>query len=89
MMIMKKHHEEIRDRARLHFKHLEAFKEFCAGRGWKEEPVKGDFERLRMRHPERLEPLFLHARDSATQHFTTYNEASRMCRAFFATRKRA
>jgi hypothetical protein len=79
----------MRSRCHLHFNQLDAFKSFLLGRGWVEEPTKGPYEKLRMRHKREREPLILHARDSATQHFTTWGLSERMANVFIRSRREA
>lgn len=74
-------------RCKLHFNQLEAFKAFLIGRGWVEEPTKGPHEKLRMRHKRERDPLILHARDSATEHFTTWGLSERQAQAFLNSKK--
>lgn len=71
-----------RSRCKLHFNKLDEFKAFLISRGWVEEPSKGVHERLRMRHKRERDPLILHATDTATEHFTTWDLSEKMANAF-------
>jgi len=61
---------------------------FCEGRGWTVEPAKGGYEALRMRHPDRKDPLIVHDRDGANEHYTTWGESARMVSAMLRARKK-
>ena len=56
------------DRSTLHFKHLEAFEEYLQSKGWVIEPLKGYYEVLRARHPERKRPLIVYRKGYAKEH---------------------
>lgn len=76
-----------RSRNRLHVNKLNAFVQFCKAHGWEVEPTKGDFEALRMRHPNKSQPLIVHARLSTDNgnplvHYTTWGESERMLENF-------
>ena len=49
-------------RGRLHLNNVKQFAEFLSAKGWIEEAIKGEYEILRMRHPDEREPLILYAR---------------------------
>lgn len=50
------------ERGLLHLNSLAAFAEFLSKRGWTSEPIRGEYEVLRMRNPDHREPLILYAR---------------------------
>ncbi|WP_067753019.1 hypothetical protein [Orrella dioscoreae] len=76
----------MRSRCTLHKTRLAAFQTFCEGRGWTAEPTKGDYEVLRMRHPDRRFPLIVHDRHDAPEHYTTWGESARMLGPFLRAR---
>lgn len=78
-----------RSRCHLHFKHLDEFRDFCVSQGWVNEGPKGDYEALRMRHPNHKDLLIVHQKNSASQHFTTWGLSERMSRAFFRSQRGA
>ena len=49
-------------RGRLHLNNVKQFAAFLSAKGWVDEPIKGEYEILRMRHPDVSEPLILYAR---------------------------
>lgn len=72
-----------RSRNRLHVTKLQDFTEFCSARGWAQQPIKGGYEVLRMRHPEHKDPLLVYRRDAVhLVHYTCHGEADRMLNAF-------
>lgn len=77
----------MRDRALLHFGHLNAFKKFCEALGWKQEKVKGEFEVLRMRHPDQSEPMIVHARTRAAEHATVWGHSATLAAQYTAQPK--
>jgi len=54
--------EETVVRGKLHLNNVKQFAEFLTGKGWVEEVTRGEYEILRMRHPDEREPLILYAR---------------------------
>jgi hypothetical protein len=76
-----------RSRSQLHFNTLEEFKAWLIARGWEEQPTKGFYEVLRMRHKKEKEPLILHRKDSATQHFTSWGLSDKMVNSFLRSRR--
>lgn len=66
----------MRSRCTLHKTKLAEFQKFCEVRGWHSETPKGPYEALRMRHAGRRDPLIVHDRDGATEHYTTWGESS-------------
>jgi hypothetical protein len=77
----------MRSRCHLHFNQLEAFREFLVSRGWVEEQAKGQYEKLRMRHKREKDPLILHVREGAKEHFTTWGLSEKMASAFLHRRQ--
>ncbi len=77
----------MRSRQRLHLKHLSEFTKFCEGLGWVSERVKGDYEVLRMRHPNSKELLIVHDRHSASQHYTTWGMSNDLAKIFYRQKK--
>ena len=77
-----------RSRSRLHHSHLEAFKAYLVELGWVEEPTKGIYEKLRMRHPRYNDPLIVHSKEEATQHYTTWGHSDRLATGFLNQKRR-
>jgi len=77
----------MRSRCTLHKTRLADFQRFCEGRGWLAEAPKGAYETLRMRHADRRDPLIVHNRDGATEHYTTWGESSRELTKFMRSRR--
>jgi hypothetical protein len=73
-------------RSLLHLSKLPAFQQFCEARGWRNEPIKGPYEKLRMTKEGR-EVLIVYAKLRATEHCTTHGVAEAMARAFVGQRK--
>jgi hypothetical protein len=73
-------------RNRLHQKKLNDFAQFCSERGWKEEPFKGNFEVLRMRHLAHKQPLLVYQQLDAKEHLTTHGIADRMLNQYLKER---
>ena len=48
---------------------------------------KGAYEVLRMRHVERRDPLIVHDRDDATEHYTTWGNSARELAKFMRRRR--
>ena len=76
-----------RSRCTLHKTKLADFRAFCESRGWTAEAPKSGYEVLRMRHPVRANPLIVHTRDDATEHYTTWGESQTELRAWMKARK--
>lgn len=76
-----------RSRCLLHLNKLDTFKVFCASRGWRDEPIKGPYEVLRMTRTG-SSPLIVYARNRATEHVTVAGVALEMARAFLRERTR-
>lgn len=76
-----------RKRCQLHFNHLEDFKVFATSCGFVEVPAKYVYEALRMKPTGGGEPLIIHRRDSAKEHFTTWGVGGTIANEFFRTRK--
>lgn len=74
------------NRSTLHVNKLDEFKAFCESKGWVSEPLKGDYEVLRMRHKEQKYPLILFSRIGA-QHLTVFGIGMKMTRTFLHERK--
>lgn len=79
----------MRSRCLLMPRHLPDFAKFCEGRGWVSVPTKGDYEVLRMRHPDIAEPLMVHRRDVSEVHLTTWGKSQSMADKFFNQRRRS
>jgi len=62
-----------RRRNLLHINKLEEFKMWLQEHGWKECPVKGAYEVLRMRHPNEKPPLLIYTR-VGKEHLTVYGK---------------
>lgn len=77
------------DRCTLHIDQLGAFTRYLAARGWVQEPCKGNYEVLRMRHPTVLLPLFVHRTDRGTEHLSTAGMSQSLSRAFIQARRAA
>lgn len=78
----------MRSRCTLHKTKLADFQRFCEGRGWLAETPKGAYEVLRMRHPGRVDPLIVHSRIEAKEHYTTWGESANELRAWMRYRRR-
>lgn len=83
----------MRTRNRLHVDKLDAFKTFCIESGWINKTPIGDWEVLRMRHPDRLKPLMVHKRltnsnNGPLVHYTTHDEATTMLFQFLKADRR-
>ena len=76
-----------RSRCTLHKTKLMDFTAFCVSRGWASVPVVGAYEVLRMRHPDRPDPLIVHNRISAAEHYTTWGESQTELDAWLEARK--
>lgn len=77
----------MRSRCTLHKTKLADFQRFCEGRGWMAETPKGAYEILRMRHVDRRDPLIVHDRDGAKEHYTTWGESARELAKFMRRRR--
>lgn len=77
----------MRSRCTLHKTKLAEFQRFCEGRGWLAETPKGAYEVLRMRHVEHRDPLIVHDRDDATEHYTTWGNSARELAKFMRRRR--
>lgn len=74
---------EFSSRSILHTSKLAEFTAFCASKGWAQEPCKGDYEVLRMRHPLVKEPLLVYRSDKVgREHYTTYGQSGQLLAAF-------
>ena len=62
----------MRSRADLHFSKIEDFAKYCEAQGWVREPLKSEFEVLRMRKETESTPLLVHSRDLAKEHCTIW-----------------
>lgn len=76
----------MRSRCTLHKSKLAAFQAFCEENGWQAEPTKGGYEVLRMRHADRPDPLIVHDRTEAKEHYTTWGESARMVKRWMRVR---
>lgn len=65
------------DRATLHLSKVGEFAAWLERRGWVAVPTRGEYEVLRMRHPEQAKPLILYARDRTDHATFGYDQASR------------
>jgi hypothetical protein len=77
----------MRSRCTLHKSKLAEFQNFCEANGWQPEHHKGAYEVLRMRHADRRDPLIVHSRLEAKEHYTTWGESSRMLARFIRSKK--
>ena len=77
----------MRSRCTLHKTKLAEFQAFCETRGWQAETPKGPYEALRMRHADRRDPLIVHDRIEAKEHYTTWGESSRELTKFMRQRR--
>lgn len=66
---------------------LQNFKEFCLAVGWEDRNLKGNYEVLRMKHPEVSCPLIVHRKLQPPEYLTTHGESSKMLRKFLAKTK--
>jgi len=77
--------EKIMDRSRCELRKdaLSGFIIFCQKAGWRTQECKGDYEVLRMRHPDIPEPLIVHKRlktacGNIPKYLTTWGQSQRM-----------
>lgn len=82
-----------RQRNLLHVRHLAAFTAFCSARGWQGEPIKGEFEVLRMRHSAYADVLLVHRRGHTKngderQHLTVWGVSESLAREFIGATSR-
>jgi hypothetical protein len=78
-------------RHRLHVTKLEEFAVFCEANGWKRQPLKGEYEVLRMTHAVK-HPLIIHTRlqthsGNDVQHLTLHGTAESMFSRWMSSRK--
>jgi len=78
---------------RLHIKKLEEFATYCEQHGWERQQVKGDYEVLRMRHPDWKAPLIVHARHNSSSgteliHLTTRGNSEAMVSRYVRDKQR-
>lgn len=76
-----------RSRGTLHQRQLEPFARFCEAHGWKRASLGSPWEVLRMKHADRRNPLIVHTRAEAREHFTTWGESQRMLVAWIKERR--
>lgn len=70
-----------RSRCLLHLSKLDAFRAFCESRGWTNDPVLADYQRLRMTKDGHA-MLIVYAKNDATEHCTVFGEGLRLAREF-------
>lgn len=61
---------------------LPKFKAFCMEKGWVEVPPQGDWELLRMRHPDASHPALVHFRKREELGLTLHGESAKLWRRF-------
>jgi len=67
---------------------LDEFKAFCVSKGWVEQSNKGEYEVLRMRHPDWKEPMIVHQRINVDSvHLTTWGNSADMLRRYFRSKR--
>lgn len=75
------------DRGLLHQSDIEAFEAWLLGRGYEKLKTKGDYEVLRMKHPEKRGVLIVYRKLDARVHFTVQGKDVRMVRQFIREKK--
>lgn len=80
-----------RSRCELRKDALAAFQEFCEHFGWVAQDCKGEYEVLRMRHPDISEPLIVHKRlktacGNVPHYLTTWGQSQRMATEYIGHR---
>lgn len=80
-----------RARALLHVDQLRPFADYCVTQGWVEECAIGDYEALRMRHPDTRERLYVHRKDrtidgGVLRHLTVWGVSERLARQFITAK---
>ena len=71
-----------RSRCLLHKNKLAEFQAWCEERGWKAEPMRGDYQVLRMRHERTREPMIVYTKNIAPEHLVVYGVGLQLARAF-------
>jgi len=73
------------DRSLLHLSQLHDFVAFARGLGYVEEPTKGLYEVLRLRH--RTLPVLIYHRRTGADHASAEGDGLRLVRAFLRSKK--
>ncbi len=72
------------ERNLLHGDYIETFARYCEGLGWMRTKPKGEYEVLRMTHPQGKEPLIVHRRLTANEHVTVWGVSLILAQSFLA-----
>jgi hypothetical protein len=78
---------EYTSRSELHTSKLRDFADYCATKGWVEEPTKGEFEVLRMTREKSLHPLLIYRRLRQTEHYTVSGVATILVAAYLRDKR--
>ena len=78
----------MRARDLLHKTKLDDFRAWLEDRGWYQVSCKGEWEVLRMRHPDSVGPLLVYDRLEAREHYTTHGVAYHMACRWVRDRRR-
>jgi hypothetical protein len=83
-----------RSRSELRKEALAEFQAYCEMFGWVAQECKGDYEELRMRHPDVAEPLIVHKRlktasGNVPNYLTTWGQSQRMATEYIRDRDKA
>lgn len=61
---------------------LDAFLAFCTNQGWERVPTVGEWELVRMRHPDRDHPALIHFRKRRSLGVTLHGESAALWKRF-------
>jgi hypothetical protein len=79
---------DLRSRNTLARSKIAEFEAFCANKGWVRVIAVGEYEVLRMRHPDWREPMIVHQKnDPDSMHVTTWGNSADMLRRWMRTRR--
>lgn len=78
---------EYTSRCELHTSKLREFADYCATKGWVEEPTKGEYEVLRMTRVQSKLPLLIYRRLRQTEHYTVSGMALILVAAYLRDKR--
>lgn len=70
----------MRDRGLLHFNQIDALTDWAKARGWKQEPIAGDYEVLRLRNGKQC--AIFHHKHAAKEHLTVWGDSEKLAKQF-------
>lgn len=73
-------------RSKLSVTKLTEFHSHCLARGWSTQPTKGEYEVLRMSHPDKVGVLLVHRRMDDREHLTLSGHSAAEFDAFAGVR---